>query len=65
VKAGRGIPLKWELYDLGGNPITDLAPSTVSLTSVGIACATLTEDVNVIDCCRSPFLVIPRSLHLG
>ena len=49
AKAGRAIPLKWRLYDLGGNPVTDLAPAAVHLTSVSVACAALTESPNALE----------------
>jgi hypothetical protein len=49
AKAGRAIPLKWRLYDLGGNPVTDLDPATVHLTSVGVACAALTEAPDAVE----------------
>ena len=49
AKAGRAIPLKWRLYDLGGNPVTDLAPAAVHLTSVSVACAALTEGTDAVE----------------
>jgi hypothetical protein len=34
-------PLKWRLYDLGGNPVADLA--AVRVTSVRLACDALSS----------------------
>jgi hypothetical protein len=48
AKGGQAIPLKRQLFDLGGNPVTDLAPATVMLTSVSIACAALTEGTDTM-----------------
>ena len=47
AKAGRAIPLKWGLYDLGGNPITDLA--AVHVTSVSLSCYSLTEGQDAVE----------------
>src|SRR5262249_27758950 len=49
AKAGRAIPLKWRLYDLGGNPVTDLALTAGHLTSVSVACAALTQPPNAVE----------------
>jgi len=49
AKAGRAIPLKWQLYDLGGNPITNLAPAAVHVTSVSVACASLAQSGDAVD----------------
>src|SRR5262245_39413018 len=49
AKAGRAIPLKWRLYDLGGNPVTDLAPTAVHVTSVSVACSDLTEGPDAVE----------------
>lgn len=49
AKAGRVIPLKWQLYDLGGNPIDDLAPAAVHVTSVSIACASLAQTGDAVE----------------
>ena len=47
ARAGRAIPLKWRLYDLGGNPVTDLA--AVHLTSVPLSCAALNEGTDAVE----------------
>jgi len=47
AKAGRVIPLKWRLYDLGGNPVTDL--STVHVTSVPLSCAAMAEGTDAVE----------------
>ncbi len=47
AKAGRAIPLKWRLYDLGGNPVTDLPAA--QLTSVSVACDVLTEGADGVE----------------
>lgn len=49
AKAGRAIPLKWRLYDLGGNPVSDLAPAAVKLTSVSVACDTSSEGTDAVE----------------
>ena len=49
AKAGRAIPLKWRLYDLGGNPVTKLAPAAVKLTSVSVACSALSEGNDAVE----------------
>jgi hypothetical protein len=36
AKAGRTIPLKWRIVDAGGNPVTDLAETNMTL--VALAC---------------------------
>jgi hypothetical protein len=41
-KAGQAIPLKWRLTDAGGNPVTNLAGATVSVS--GVSCALGTTD---------------------
>ena len=38
ARAGRAIPIKWRVLDLGGNPVTALTSTAVKLTSVGIDC---------------------------
>lgn len=49
AKAGRAIPLKWRLYDLGNNPVTDLAPDAVSVTSVSVDCEGLTGEASEVE----------------
>ena len=41
AKAGRSVPLKWRVVDLGGNPVTDLDSSGVRVTSSASQCAAL------------------------
>jgi hypothetical protein len=38
ARAGRTIPLKWRLYDLGNNPVTNLSPAVVQVGSVSLTC---------------------------
>ena len=38
AKAGRAIPLKWQVFDETVAPVVDLYPSVVKLSSVPIAC---------------------------
>ncbi len=47
AKAGRAIPLKWRLFDLGGNPVTSLA--TARLSSVSILCEAMTEGADAVE----------------
>jgi CSLREA domain-containing protein len=42
AKAGQSIPLKWHLEDVFGNPITELATATVSVTSLACTAGTTT-----------------------
>jgi hypothetical protein len=49
AKAGRAIPLKWRLYDLGGNPVTNLSASDVHVTSVLLRCSDLAAGTDVVD----------------
>ncbi len=43
AKAGQMIPLKWQLLDAAGNPVTDLDPASVMLTAQSYACETGTS----------------------
>jgi hypothetical protein len=38
AKAGRAIPLKWQLFDIATAPMLDLDPAIVKLSSVAIHC---------------------------
>jgi len=38
AKAGRAIPLKWQLFDETVAPVLDLDPAVVKVSSVAIAC---------------------------
>lgn len=49
AKAGRAIPLKWHLYDLGGNPVTDLSSAGVDVTSVLLRCSDLAADAEAVE----------------
>ena len=49
ANAGRSIPLKWRLYDLGGNPVTDLDPAAVQVTSVFLSCTASTGGTDVVE----------------
>jgi len=48
AKAGQMIPIKWQLLDGSGNPVTDLDPANVSLTVSAYACSAGTT-VDAID----------------
>jgi hypothetical protein len=39
ARAGRAIPLRWRLYDLGNNAVTNLSPAVVQHGSVSLTCA--------------------------
>jgi hypothetical protein len=39
AKAGRAIPLKWQLFDETVEPVVDLDPGVVKLSTVAISCA--------------------------
>jgi hypothetical protein len=49
AKAGRAVPLKWRVLDLGGNPVTDLDPAGASLTSTAVGCSALDGDDAPLD----------------
>jgi hypothetical protein len=38
AKAGRAIPLKWQIFDFNAAPVLDLDPAVVKLSSVAIPC---------------------------
>lgn len=38
AKAGRAIPLKWQVFDVVADPVTDLDPAVVRISSVVIPC---------------------------
>ena len=38
AKAGRAIPLKWQVFDENVAPVLDLDPAVVKLSSVAISC---------------------------
>jgi hypothetical protein len=38
ARAGRAIPLKWRLYDLGNNPVSNMSPAVVQVGSVSLSC---------------------------
>jgi hypothetical protein len=39
ARAGRAIPLKWRVYDLGNNQVANLSPAVVQVTSVAMNCS--------------------------
>ena len=41
ANAGRSIPLKWQVLDLGGTPVDNLSAADVKVSSVSVACGTL------------------------
>jgi hypothetical protein len=43
AKAGQSIPLKWQLLDANGNPITDLTNVTVKASSLSCNLGTTTD----------------------
>jgi hypothetical protein len=47
ANAGRAIPLKFRLYDLGGNPVADLAAA--HLSSVPLSCTALNEGIDAVE----------------
>ena len=49
AKAGQAIPLKWRLYDLGGNPVTNLPAAAVHVTSVLLSCSASTGVVDAVE----------------
>lgn len=38
AKAGRAVPLKWQVFDFNATPVLDLDPAVVKLSSVAIPC---------------------------
>ena len=49
ARAGRSVPLKWRTLDLGGTPLAGLDPATVKLSSVRIACDSLSGEAEALD----------------
>jgi hypothetical protein len=49
AKAGRAVPLKWRVLDLGGNPVADLSAGVVKATSVRIDCTGLSAEEEAVD----------------
>ena len=49
AKAGRAIPLKWRVLDLGGNPVANLTAPPVKVTSAGINCDQLSGQPEEVD----------------
>jgi hypothetical protein len=49
AKAGRAIPLSWRTFDLGGNPVLDLVSSSVEVSSVRIACESLSGETEALE----------------
>ena len=43
-KAGRRVPLKCRLLDLGGTPVTNLTTGAVKVSSVNVDCGSLSGD---------------------
>jgi hypothetical protein len=49
AKAGRAIPLKWQLFDYTVEPVLDLDPAVVRVTSVAIPCDSSGEPTDPLD----------------
>jgi hypothetical protein len=49
AKAGRAIPLKGRLTDLGNNPVTNLATTVVQVTSVAVGCLGLSQTTHPVE----------------
>jgi hypothetical protein len=49
ARAGRTIPAKWLVYDLAGNPVEGLDPTTVKLTSVHIDCGAVAGESEPVE----------------
>lgn len=49
AKAGRAIPLKWQVFDETVAPVVDLSPSVVKVSSVAIACDGADESSDAIE----------------
>jgi hypothetical protein len=63
VRAGQVVPLKWELLDADGVPVTDLAG--VTLTSVEVACVEGGEDLDDGDPVDEPAVGASGLQNLG
>jgi hypothetical protein len=49
AKAGRAIPLKWQLFDLAVAPVLDLHPAAVKVSSVAIPCDGAHDPTDVVE----------------
>lgn len=49
AKAGRSIPLKWQVFDETVTPVTDLAPASVKISSVEIDCESAGSSPDAIE----------------
>jgi hypothetical protein len=49
AKAGRAIPLKWQLFDETVAPVLDLDPAVVKFSSVAIPCDASSESSDVLE----------------
>jgi hypothetical protein len=49
ARAGRAIPLKWRVYDLGNNPVTALSSGVVQVSSVPLDCGTASAGVAAVE----------------
>jgi hypothetical protein len=49
AKAGRAIPLKWQAFDLGGNPVLDLGSSAVQVSSVSVPCESMSGETDALE----------------
>lgn len=49
AKAGRSVPVKWRMFDLGGTPLAGIDPASVRLSSVPVACDNLSGEAEAVD----------------
>jgi hypothetical protein len=49
AKAGRAIPLKWQVFDYAVAPVPDLDPAIVKVSSVAIPCAGSGEPTDAVE----------------
>jgi len=49
VKAGRAIPLKWQIFNETVEPVADLQPAVVMISSVTIPCSGMVGATNEVD----------------
>lgn len=49
AKAGRAVPLKWRVLDLGGNPVSNLSSSDIRLSSTRVDCGGLPGEEEPLD----------------
>jgi hypothetical protein len=49
AKAGRAIPLKWQLFDVAVRPVLDLDPAVVNVSSFSFPCGSTSEPTDIVE----------------